>query len=96
MSETAAIAQPQRALTGAQVGIPPRHIDFRFSTEEQRYFFFDKNPLASLLFVVFSGIFPPGERFFMESVRAFRDRIEDPVLKAQVSGFMGQEALHGR
>lgn len=85
-----------RPLTSAQVGIPPRHIDFQFPSDTERYFFYDGNPLASLLFVVFSGIFPPGERFFMESVRHFRDRIQDPVLKAQVSGFMGQEALHGR
>ncbi|MBI2732884.1 MAG: metal-dependent hydrolase [Aquabacterium sp.] len=92
MSETVA----PRPLTGAQVGIPPRHIDFKFSRDAHRYFFYDNNPLASLLFVVFSGAFPPGERFFMESVRHFRDQITDPVLKAQVSGFMGQEALHGR
>jgi hypothetical protein len=89
------IATP-RPLNGAQVGIPPRHIDFQFPQAAQRYAFYDNNPLASLLFVVFSGIFPPGERFFMESVRHFRDQITDPVLKAQVSGFMGQEALHGR
>jgi predicted metal-dependent hydrolase len=85
-----------RALSGSQVGIPPRHINFQFPEKADRYFFYDQNPLASLMFVVFSGIFPPGERFFMESVRHFRDRITDPVLKAQVSGFMGQEALHGR
>ena len=92
MSDTAT----PRSLNGAQVGIPPRHIDFQFPPGAHRYAFYDNNPLASLLFVVFSGIFPPGERFFMESVRHFRDRIQDPVLKAQVSGFMGQEALHGR
>lgn len=105
MSETASISTahampaqglPQRALTGAQVGIPPRHVDFQFTQQPQKYSFYNENPLASLLMVVFSGIFPPGERFFMESVRHFRDRITDPVLKAQVSGFMGQEALHGR
>lgn len=85
-----------RLLSGAQVGIPPRHMDFRFPEAADRYFFFDNNPLASLLFVVLSGIFPPGERFFVESVRRFRDGIDDPVLKAQVAGFIGQEALHGR
>ncbi len=46
--------------------------------------------------MVFSGIFPPGDRFFTESVRNFRDRITAPVLKPQVSGVVGQEALHGR
>lgn len=85
-----------RLLSGAQVGIPPRHMDFHFPEAADRYFFFDNNPFASLLFVVLSGIFPPGERFFVESVRRFRDRIDDPVLKAQVAGFIGQEALHGR
>jgi predicted metal-dependent hydrolase len=29
-------------------------------------------------------------------VRHYRDRIEDPVLKKQVAGFIGQEAVHGR
>ena len=85
-----------RLLSGAEVGIPPRHLQFDFPADAQRYFFYDGNPLASLLFVVFSGVFPPGERFFVESVRHYRDRISDPVLKAQVAGFIGQEALHGR
>lgn len=96
MSEAAAPRPLTGAPTSAQVGIPPRHIDFKFSRNADRYFFYNNNPLASLLFVVFSGAFPPGERFFMESVRHFRDQITDPVLKAQVSGFMGQEALHSR
>ncbi len=85
-----------RILSGAQVGIPPRHMSFSFPAEADRYFFFNQNPLASLMFVVFSGIFPPGERFFVESVRHFRNQISDPTLKAQVAGFIGQEALHGR
>lgn len=85
-----------RLLSGAQVGIPPRHMSFDFPADAERYFFYDGNPLASLFFVVLSGIFPPGERFFVESVRHFRDRVSDPVLKAQVAGFIGQEALHGR
>lgn len=89
-------ARPARALTGAQVGIPPRHMDFSFPDDAERYFAFGNNPVASLLFVVFSGVFPPGERFFMASVRHFRERISDPVLRAEVAGFMGQEALHGR
>ncbi|PWR21952.1 metal-dependent hydrolase [Zavarzinia compransoris] len=82
--------------TSASVGVPPRNMVFDHEGAEKRYPFYDGNALASLMFVVFSGIFPPGERFFVDSVRAFRDRIEDPVLKAQVSGFIGQEALHGR
>lgn len=81
---------------GASVGIPPRQMEFRIPQGSARHAFFNQNVLASSLFVVFSGIFPPGERFFMESVRRYRDDITDPVLKAKISGFMGQEALHGR
>jgi len=96
MSAVQIPVQPARLLTGAQVGIPPRHMNFSFPESAERYFAFGGNALASLVFVVFSGIFPPGERFFMESVRHFRTRISDDRLKAEVSGFMGQEALHGR
>jgi len=93
---SATVQATTRRLSGAQVGIPPRHVNFSFPVEADRYFFFNQNPLASLVFVVFSGIFPPGERFFVESVRRFRDQVSDPVLKAQIAGFIGQEALHGR
>ncbi|HXG27881.1 MAG TPA: metal-dependent hydrolase [Nevskiales bacterium] len=40
--------------------------------------------------------FPVGERFFMDSVRHYRERITDPELKKAVTGFIGQEAMHGR
>src|SRR4029077_2708660 len=39
---------------------------------------------------------PLGETFFVRSVRHYRDQITDPDLKRQVSGFIGQEAMHGR
>jgi uncharacterized protein len=92
------MSQPQssRRPIGATVGIPPRQMEFRPAHDSARHAFFNNNLLASSMFVVFSGIFPPGERFFMESVRHFRNEIKDPVLKAKVAGFMGQEALHGR
>jgi len=47
-------------------------------------------------FNALSLLFPAGERFFMDSVRHYRDRIDDPDLKKQVMGFIGQEAMHTR
>jgi predicted metal-dependent hydrolase len=47
-------------------------------------------------FNALSLLFPAGERFFMDSVRNYRERIDDPVLKKQVLGFIGQEAMHTR
>jgi hypothetical protein len=41
-------------------------------------------------------MFPAGEDFFVESVKHYSDRIDDPELKAQVAGFIGQEVTHGR
>jgi predicted metal-dependent hydrolase len=43
-----------------------------------------------------SLFFPQGERFFIHSVRHYQHRIKDPDLKAAITGFIGQEAMHGR
>ena len=43
-----------------------------------------------------SLFFPQGERFFIESVRHYRNEIGDPVMKDAVKAFIGQEAMHGR
>ncbi len=40
--------------------------------------------------------FPEGERFFIHSVRQFRDRITDPEMQKAITAFIGQEAMHGR
>src|SRR5580765_2510821 len=39
-------------------------------------------------------LFPHGERFFVRSVKHFLDKIDDPVLRAQIKGFFGQEGRH--
>ncbi|RZU38571.1 hypothetical protein EV700_2506 [Fluviicoccus keumensis] len=90
------MSREARKTNGASVGIPARLMDFPLPEGRPRFPFFGGNALASSLFAVFSAIFPPGERFFVESVRRFRDTITDETLKAQISGFIGQEAIHGR
>jgi predicted metal-dependent hydrolase len=47
-------------------------------------------------FNTLSIFFPAGERFFIDSVRHYRDRIGDPELHKAVTAFIGQEAMHGR
>ncbi|HEU5084261.1 MAG TPA: metal-dependent hydrolase [Acidimicrobiales bacterium] len=39
---------------------------------------------------------PLGEEFFIDAVKEFRDRIDDPLLRREVASFMGQEAVHAR
>jgi len=43
-----------------------------------------------------SLVIPVGERFFIDSVRYYRDQIQDAGLKQAVKAFIGQEAMHGR
>ena len=55
------------------------------------------DPIFSHLLATLSAVFPNGEDFFVASVRRHRDAVADqPLLKAQVKGFIGQEAMHGR
>lgn len=41
-------------------------------------------------------LFPAGERFFVRSVNRYLDRIESPILRAQIKGFFGQEGRHAK
>ncbi|MFZ5723433.1 MAG: metal-dependent hydrolase [Pseudomonadota bacterium] len=70
-------------------------MDFRFPDDMPRYWF-RGNPWITHFLNGLSAVFPDGERFFIDSVRHFQDRIEDPELKKQVRGFIGQEANHGK
>lgn len=53
------------------------------------------NALATHVFNAMNLTFPEGERFFIRSVNDHLDAVRDPELRAQVRGFVGQEAMHG-
>jgi len=77
--------------------VPTRRISFEESLQElPKHFAGEQDLISSHLAAVLSGVFPDGEDFFVRSVRNFRDQIEDPDLKRDVAGFIGQEAIHGR
>ncbi len=70
-----------------------RRMDFAFPHEDAHTWTQDDAVLKCLLGAL-SVAFPPGERFFIESVRHFLPGIEDDTLRAQIKSFIGQEANH--
>lgn len=81
--------------TPAGLEIKPRHMDFDLPDPLPRHWH-SGDAFKSHLFDAMSVLFPDGERFFIDSVRHFRDQITDPALKEQIRGFIGQEGLHSR
>lgn len=71
-----------------------KDLDFKLEEHMPR-FWFGGNPIKTRLFDALSLTFPEGERYFISSVRLFRDQITDPMLKAKVADFIKQEAQHG-
>lgn len=90
-----------RSATKNQSTIPQRNIrtrrmSFEYSPEELPRHYVGGDLVMSHVVTNLSAMFPEGEDFFVRSVRNYRDRIDDPQLKKQVAGFIGQEAMHGR
>jgi predicted metal-dependent hydrolase len=57
-------------------------------------FWLDGNPFKTRFFDALSTLFPEGEKFFIQCVRDYSDRITDPGLKAAVKEFNYQEGQH--
>lgn len=57
---------------------------------------FDNHSFKTAWFNAMSITFPLGEKFFIDSVRYFADRIDDLKLNEDIRGFCGQEGFHRR
>jgi predicted metal-dependent hydrolase len=73
-----------------------RRIRFSYPQGAMQKHYADGDLILSHVVAVLSATFPPGEDFFVRSVRHFSDQVTDPELKQQVGGFIGQEVTHGR
>src|SRR6476469_7351863 len=72
-----------------------RPLQLDLGSDTPRYWM-GENAWETHLLNALSLTFPPGERFFMRSVRAFRECATDPALVEQVRVFLAQESLHSR
>ena len=79
----------------ADMEIKPHRMDFEFDPSVPRYWF-DNDPFMTHFMNALSLLFPEGERFFVDAVRHYRDRIKDDQRQQEISGFIGQEAMHSR
>ena len=74
--------------------VPRPGPDFDLQGNIPRHWF-GGDAFKTRLFDAMSLLFPEGEKYFIECVRDYRDRIADPGLRAQVKDFTYQEAQHG-
>ncbi len=75
--------------------ILPRRPDLALPDPLPRHWH-SNDPFKTHFFNAMSVLFPDGERYFIDSVRLFRDQISDTDLQQQIRGFIGQEGHHSR
>ena len=75
------------------IPIKPRKVTFDVFTVPRHWNGGD--PVLTRFFDALSVHFPEGERFFIQSVRNFQDRVKEPGLREDIRHFIRQEGQHG-
>lgn len=83
-------------MTGTSSPFPVRDVHLQAEFESVPKYFAADDPVLSHMFAMLSATFPDGENYFVRSVEAIQDQIDDPKLASEVESFIGQEAMHGR
>ena len=88
---------PTAPAAGPARRVPTRRMSFDEALQGvPKHFGVGGDLVLSHVAATLSSVFPDGEDYFVRSVRRFRDDVDDPTLRPQVAGFIGQEAMHGR
>lgn len=91
-----ALVSPENASRTPAAPLTVRRISFDYPSDDLPKHYVGGDLVMSHIVSILSALFPEGEDYFVRSVRHHRDQIDDPELKKQVGGFIGQEAIHGR
>ncbi len=86
---------PSLSKTPQEVPITPRNREYDIAASLARDWY-DNHAFKTAWFNAMSITFPLGEKFFIDSVRKFADRIDDEKLQQDIRGFCGQEGFHRR
>jgi predicted metal-dependent hydrolase len=74
---------------------PLRHRRVGFDFDNVPRYWNEGDPFMTRLMDALSVTFPGGERFFIETVRAFENAVTDEKLREEMQLFMRQEGQHG-
>lgn len=76
--------------------ITPRiNLDFNLAGTAIARYWYEDDPFKTRFMEAIFASFPPGERYFMTSVRHFKERVQDVELQQDIQAFNRQEAQHG-
>ena len=75
--------------------IPRRQLELDFDPEAVPRDWYAGDAYTTTFLDALSLLFPEGERFFVESVKQHKQFVHGE-LRAEVAGFIGQEAMHGK
>jgi predicted metal-dependent hydrolase len=92
-SNSAQVEGSQAKYEAAHPIVPREKLQFQLDGDIPKYWM-GGDPFKSRFWDALSIIFPPGEKYFMSSVRAYRDQITDPKLLQDIKDFNRQEAQH--
>jgi predicted metal-dependent hydrolase len=76
------------------VKVTYRRMKFDFEDQGFERYWLDGSPSKSLFWSQLSTAFEPGEKFFIDSARALKDKIQDPALREEIAEFCRQEGHH--
>lgn len=94
MCRLAKIAQGSHLMN---IHIDPIRRNLKFGLPKHKVLNWNADGLhITQFFNTLSIFFPAGERFFIQSVRNYRQEINAKQLQAQISAFIGQEGFHTR
>lgn len=74
--------------------VPREKLQFRLNDGDIPKYWMNGDVFQTRFWDALSLIFPPGEKFFMNCVRDYRDQISDPKLLQDIKDFNRQEAQH--